>query len=235
MNKKTVASALLLASVMMHMVSCNKDTSFHAASVDYPYFGTLFADQTQDSIIFTTTDDWSLLTPHSWIHIQGNTTGTVKEPMAIYTLCNKVNFDENTTDSTRLGYIELHSYYKSAATYVQLGFIDITYPAYKVKSYYGNSNVPTKVTFALTDSSYMKTDSICFKARKNWTLEIKSDDNKTWVTADKTSGQPGKQKITLSMEENLSTEPREVKAILTSGQVKNEITICQKGKSEKKD
>ena len=235
MNKKSVASALLLASVMMHMVSCNKDTSFHAASVDYPYFGTLFADQTQDSIIFTTTDDWSLLTPHSWIHIQGNTTGTVKESMAIYTLCNKVNFDENTTDSTRIGHIQLNSYYNLAAAYIQYGFINITHPDYKVESFYGNSRVPTKVSFTIADSANVSTDSICFIAQKDWKLEIKNEGGDAWVAASKTQGNAGKQSIRLSLTQNPGTQDRETKAILTSGTVKNEITIRQFGKPEKRD
>ncbi|MGN0234161.1 MAG: BACON domain-containing protein [Bacteroidaceae bacterium] len=235
MNKKSVASALLLTGAMLSMVSCDNDNTFHATSVDYPYYGTLFADQTQDSIIFTTTDNWSLLTPYNWIHIQGETQGTIKESMSIYTLCNKVNFDENTTDSTRVGYIELHSYYNSAAVYIQLGYVDISYPYYKVKSYYGTTNIPTKVNFTLADSSYVTVDSICFNARKDWNLEIKGDDSQPWVTADKVSGHPGKQKITLSMEENTSTEPRETKAILTSGQVKNEITIRQYGHYKDKE
>lgn len=235
MNKKSFASVLLLAGAMLSMVSCDNDNTFHATSVDYPYYATLYADQTQDSIIFTTTDNWSLLTPYDWIHIQGQTQGTVKESKAIYTLRNKVNFDENTTDSTRLGYIELHSYYNSAGVYIQLGFIDISHPSYKVKSYYENTNIPTKVTFTQTDSSYVTKDSICFNARKDWTLEFLGNESQTWITADKVSGHSGKQKVTLSMEENTSTEPREVKAILTSGKVKNEITICQKGKRKDKE
>ena len=36
MNKKFAASALLLAGAMLGMVSCNKDNSFHATSINYP-------------------------------------------------------------------------------------------------------------------------------------------------------------------------------------------------------
>ena len=235
MNKKFAASALLLAGAMFGMVSCNKDTSFHATSVDYPYNGLLYADQTLDSIIFSTTDDWSLATPFDWIHIQGSLQGQVKDQMAYYTLSRKVQFDENTTDSTRIGHIELSSYYNSAALYVQMGFIDISHPRYTVKSYYGNTNVPTKVTFTMADSASVTLDSICFNARKDWSLELTNSGSRAWVTANKTSGSAGKQSIRLTMEQNPDTLARETKAILTSGAVRNEITIRQFGQKPKKD
>ena len=111
MNKKFAASALLLAGAMLSMVSCNKDNSFHATSINYPYTGILYADQTLDSIVFSTSDAWSLSTPYDWIHIQGKTQGTIKEEMALVTYTNRVQFDENTTDSTRIGHIQLNSYY----------------------------------------------------------------------------------------------------------------------------
>ncbi len=235
MNKKFAATVLMLAGAMLGMVSCNKDSSFHATRIDYPYNGLLYADQTLDSIIFSTSDDWSLACPFSWIHIQGNTQGQIKEKMALYTLCNHVEFDANTTDSTRIGHIELASYYNAAALYVQLGFIEITHPVYTVKHYYGNTNVPTKVTFTMADSASVMLDSICFNARKDWNLELSADGGSQWVTASKTSGHAGKQSVRINMQQNPDTLARETKAILTSGTVKNVITIRQYGKPKKKD
>lgn len=235
MNKKFAASALLLAGGLFGMVSCNKDSSFHATRIDYPYNCLLYADQTKDSIIFSTSDDWSLTTPFDWIHIQGNTQGQIKEEMALYTLRNYVEFDENTTDSTRMGHIELASYYNSAALYIQLGFIDIRHPRYSVKSYYGNTNVPTKVTFTLADSANVTLDSIYFKARKDWTLELSADGGSQWVKASKTSGSAGEHSVKLTMDQNPDTLAREAKAVLTSGTVKNVITIRQYGKPKGKD
>ena len=235
MNKKFAASALLLAGAMLSMVSCNKDNSFHATPINYPYTGILYADQTLDSIVFSTSDAWSLSTPYDWIHIQGKTQGTIKEEMALVTYTNRVQFDENTTDSTRIGHIQLNSYYTLAAAYIQYGFINITHPDYKVESFYGNSRVPTKVSFTIADSAYVSTDSICFIAQKDWKLEIKNEGGDAWVAASKTQGNAGKQSIRLSLTQNPGTQNRESKAILTSGTVKNEITIRQFGKPEKKD
>ena len=235
MNKKFAASALLVAGTIFGMVSCNKDTDFHAASVNYPYNSILYADQTLDSIIFSTTDSWSLSTPNDWIHIQGNTQGTIKNDVSLYILKNNVEFDENTTDSTRIGHIQLTSHYNSAALYTQFGFIDITHPIYQVKHYYGNTNIPTKVTFTVADSASVTQDSICFNARKRWNLEIIGSGDQPWVTASKTTGNAGKQSIILSMTQNPDTLNREAKAILTSGTVKNEITIRQYGKPKKRD
>ncbi len=235
MNKKFAASALLLAGAMLGMVSCNKESTFHATSVEYPYNCLLYADQTLDSIIFSTSDDWMLSTTYNWIHIQGATQGTIKEDLIYVTYTNHVEFDQNTTDSTRIGHIELNSYYNAAALYIQLGFIDINHPRYAVKSYYGNTNVPTKVTFTMADSANVQLDSICFNARKPWTLEL--DGNHSWVKVkdNKTAGNAGKQSVMLTMEQNPDTLARETKAILTSGDVKNEIVIRQYGKPKKKD
>ncbi len=235
MNKKITASALLLAGTMMGMISCNKESTFHAASIQYPYNCLLYADQTQDSIIFSTSDNWTLSTPNDWIHIQGKTAGNIDQNMAYVTYVNKVQLDENTTDSTRVGHIQLSSYYNTAALYIQLGFVEITHPYYRVKSYYGNTNVPVRVDFTVADSANVTSDSICFNARKDWTLELNGGGESSWVSASKTSGRAGKQSIRLSMQQNPDTTARETKAVLTSGQVKNEIIIRQFGKPKKKD
>lgn len=235
MNKKFAASAILLAGTMLGMVSCNKESTFHATSVEYPYNCLLYADQTLDSIIFSTSDDWMLSTPYNWIHIQGDTKGTIKQDLLYVTYTNHVEFDQNTTDSTRIGHIQLNSYYNAAALYIQLGFIDISHPRYSVKSYYGNTNVPTKVTFTMADSANVQLDSICFNARKSWALEFDSESDHSWVTANMTTGLAGKQSIKLTMTQNPDTLARETKATLTSGEVKNEIVIRQYGKPKKKD
>lgn len=235
MNKKFATLATLLTGAILGLVSCNKDTSLHATSVDYPYNSILYADQTLDSIIFRTTDSWSLSTPYPWIHIEGRTEGTIKNDRSMYIIKNNVTFDENTTDSTRIGHIQLSSHYNAAALYIQFGFINITHPAYTVKHYYGTTNVPTKVAFTVADSANVTSDSICFNARNRWTLELKNEGSQAWVTASKTAGNAGKQSIMLTMSKNPNTTDRETKAVLTSGEVKNEIIIRQFGKPVKKD
>lgn len=235
MNKKFAALATLLTGAMLGLVSCNKDSSFHATSVVYPYNCILYADQTLDSIVFQTTDSWSLSTPFDWIHIQGKTEGTINNDMSLYIIRNNVTFDENTTDSTRIGHIQLNSHYNAAALYIQFGFINITHPAYTVKHYYGTTNVPTKVSFTVADSANVTRDSICFDAQNRWTLELEDQSSQAWVTASSTRGGSGKHSVLLTMTKNPDTTDRETKAVLTSGEVKNEIVIRQFGKPKKKD
>ena len=130
-----------------------------------------------------------------------------------------------------MGNVTVKSYdYEGAGLYVQFPFLNIMRPNPDVNNYYGdNYTVPDNADFILRDSDYVVHDSLCFLVEKEWSLAFAQGADQSWLDVSSTSGSKGYNVVYLDMGQNLTTEERKTKLILTSSGVSNEISIVQLG------
>lgn len=221
--KKSLFFGLL---IVVLFVGCNeKDPSYDFAQIYYPS-GTglsIYADDLQDSLKFATTYDWLLTTSDSWLSIDADTLGGVV-PDGYYMVQEyAVNFEPNTTDTVRLGYVYFHADGKVLMTcYMQYHYLDIDRPSRR------------NYRYELTDSATQDRDSIIFNTYSDdWTLAF-SDSTVEWVRlADdaKTTGKAGSFTAGLKLDKNETTSTREAVLQLVSAGVVCDITVKQTGKS----
>ena len=71
-------------------------------------------------------------------------------------------------------------------------------------------------------------DSICFNVSKSWTLDYAANADRTWATINKTQGEAGNTKVTISLTPNTDTEnARTTVFALKCGEVTNYINLKQ--------
>lgn len=233
--KKTISAFFAMVALCM-LQSCLEGQENHQLQVVYPNgCSLLYADQTFDSICFYTFDSWKVTPEKNWM-----TTATEDNYQINYdkdwrylSTCY-LNVEPNTTGKARIGTVAVDSYdYTCYGIYYQFSFLNISHPEYNTVSYFDNSNysLPDTVVFVLVDSSYVTTDSIAFDVEKRWTLEIPEEDA-SWIQASQTSGNAGHNCVTLTLQENQSTEKRKTIMKLTSSGITNEIVLHHFGKSK---
>ena len=233
--RKNIIFALLLT--LIAASSCVKDPEQHRLVISYPDGYPLYADQTEDSIIFGTFDSWKVHSLEPWITVKGESSKNVTyNYYKFYVFGVDLDIKPNTTGHTRYGSVEVDSYeYQAYGFYIQYGFLNIYHPQPNVLNIVEDYRLPDSVEFVLRDSADVLTDSICFKVRNDWTLTPVTDGKEAqWVTASQTSGKAGEQTVQLTMEPNTTTgRDRMFEFILQSGEVKNVIRVEQS--ANKKD
>ncbi len=214
------------------MQSCSDGLDRHELRIVYPNSYALYADQTQDSLLFLTFDSWKATSNASWISIVGKSSETIKyDYYRNYLIRVDLALETNTTGHTRMGNVKVKSYdYEGAGLYVQFPFLNILRPNPNVNNYFGDHyTVPDGADFILTDSDYTVRDSLCFNVQKDWSLAFAPGADQSWLKVSSTSGSQGYNVVSLSLEQNLATEERKTKLILTSSGGSNEISIVQMG------
>lgn len=207
--------------------SCDKQgNSYDFAQILYPtsYGSVLYADQPRDTLNFATTYDWSLSCSESWVRIAPDSmSGTV--PSGYY-MVNKVwvNFEANTTDTSRVAAVYFHADGKTLMSlFQQLHYLNITRPARR------------QYVFQQTDEADKQRDSIMFRTYVNgWTLAFKGEEP-TWMHFEEgtpTTGVAGAYKAFYILDPNTGKEERSAVLELKSRGVTTEIKIIQSGKTE---
>ena len=223
---------LLLVLLTAAMYSCSDNTDRHELSIVYPNGFALFADQTQDSIVFLTFDSWQVSSNASWISVVGKSREDITyDYYKNYLIHVDLALEPNTTGRTRMGNVMVRTYdYEGAGLYVQYPFLNITHPTINLDTYIGNNNsVPSNMDFVLRDSANAVNDSLCFNVRKEWTLSFASGADQTWLQLPTTSGAEGYNVVPITLEQNLTPQERKTELILTSSGVENHISIVQTG------
>lgn len=218
---------LVFVSVLvLGLTSCEKKgNSYEFAYVLYPEPSSLlYADQTVDSLKFSTTFDWSLACSQDWLHFKSDSVaGTVhKGTYVIEKLM--LQFDANTTDTLRHAIVNLYANGNTlGAVYYQLPILNITIPS--VENLYTNK----KDNFILTDSAGQQRDSIVFCTYGEWTLTFDevTPDWLHWVEGTSLTGNPGTHKLYFLLDENTDEQEREAVLNLSSKGVTTPITIKQ--------
>ena len=229
MKKIFYLCSVLLGSAWM--ASCGENDT-HQLCVVYPDgVSTLFADDTRDSIAFYTFDSWKATPMAPWISMKGAGSGNiVHDNMKRYYVSTELTMERNTTGHSRLGTVMVNSYeYAASGIYLQLGTLNITHPQYTIKRYVQGTYLPDSVAYAISDSSFVTADSICFDVRQPWTLSFKNGEQPQWVALSASKGYAGKNQVDLTFEENSDTTARIATLLLQSGNICNEIDIRQLG------
>ncbi|MCR4921151.1 MAG: hypothetical protein K5945_05515 [Bacteroidaceae bacterium] len=230
MKRNTFHHALLAATFATALSSCMNDPERHELQMVYPVSSYLFADQTVDSLMFLTFDNWKVsLDESDWISVVGPKSGEFKyDYYTQHIIKVDLAMQPNTTGVTRRGYVRVNSYkYEGYASYVQYGFLEVTRPEYTPKSYLGEYNtIPKTVEFCLTDSASWELDSLSFYTEKPWTLTFKDPNDSTWVKPQMMSGEAGPSRVNLNLVPNTADE-RKATFVLTSSGISTEISVCQ--------
>lgn len=228
--KKAFFLVLTCLSGMMFQ-SCGSSDS-HTLYISYPFAEAkyLYADGVEDSIRFLTTDSWKMQTDNNWMTFR-NGQNTIEQSVvhyenAIYEFTETINFLPNNTGKRREGYVNVMSHeYLCTAIYRQRPIFDFSHPSpFEIWE-------PTDYTLALQDSAHVVEDSVCFRVRKPWQMEIvPSNDATDWITITPNSGGSGPAKVTVLLTPNTTGNQREAKLKLISSGVENVITVTQLGK-----
>ena len=226
---KKNASLCIISTFLIFLSSCNSDPENHLLNVIYPSpYTVLYADQVEDSLIFSTFDSYRLSSQAEWITILGATSYEVSyDYQKRYDFTTKLAFSQNTSGKTRAGGVRIDSYeYSSFAPYYQFGFLNISHPS---PVYIDRTQiVPDSVTFDLDVNFSSLQDSICFTVSRPWSLSFAQGTEHSWVSIDKSSGEAGANSVILSFTPNADTEStRSTIILLKCDEVTNSINVRQ--------
>lgn len=224
MKKPLLFSSLCaLTALTVAVSSCDKDTYRHGISVLYPAPVTvLFADQTEDSVVFTTFDSYAVTSfQNDWLKVLHSEAHPSKARIENnyynnYICSVYLQAQPNTGDAPRNGYVDIHSFGNdwdetARAMYYQFNWHNISKPA---PSYvYDEQRNVTNCSFTGLDSATQVVDTLRFYAYDKWTL---TPHEGSFVKSSLVSGEAGYQTILLSVEPNTSTEERATSMSLLS-------------------
>lgn len=221
MKKYFVMAFACLTGMMMQ--SCGEGDS-HALRVVYPSQKYLYADETKDSIIFQTMDSWTLQADNNWTTFR-NGANSYSEMVAhrndaIYEFSQEITFTPNNTGKRRASIVSVISYeYICSAVFEQRPIFNFSHPSpFEVWE-------PDVYTLELQDKATDVEDSICFKVKKPWQIEVVEPTD--WITISPASGGSGKAKAVLTLTPNTTGADRTVKLKVISSDVENVVTLTQ--------
>lgn len=237
---KKFGSALLMGLSVLFLGSCVKDSYRHGAELVHPaagYYSILYADQTEDSVVFNSFDSYTVSTDASWIKVDSAMAAMKVENSYWYWYEFHVplTMTPNTTGISREGIVNVKSFGDDdwnttlQASYLQLPCHNVLRPAPDYGEY---TTYPKTATFELKDSAFVVLDSLKFHAYDDWTLSQQSED---FVHFNVTSGTKGMQVIKLTLDENTASKDRVEKLTLTSKSgFSTEIKVTQLAVKEDK-
>lgn len=218
----------------MMFQSCG-DSDSHTLYITYPYADAkyLFADGIEDSIKFLTTDSWKMRADNNWMTFR-NGQNAIEQSVThyestIYEFTEAINFLCNNTGKRREGYVNVMAHeYLCSAVYRQRPIFNFSHP---LPNGYDGFWEPNDYTLALQDSAHVVEDSVCFRVRKPWQMDIIPSNGPTdWITISPSSGASGPGKVTVLLTPNTTGSERQAKLKLISSGVENVITVTQLGK-----
>lgn len=207
------------------LAACGDGNESHYTDIIYPYTRSLvvFADQTTDSLVFASTDSWTLTSSDpSWCTFD-EMYASFKNPYKNAWVTQKIilDFTPNTTGTVRESVLKIDGGESTnAAYYAQVPFLGISRP-----TRFASSDLRTDSITSLTLPSTASSDSVAFRVYSNWTLVPKDG---SWLTLSRTSGNRGDIIVFLSATENTNTTERKDTLWLTSNGVVDFIPILQK-------
>lgn len=199
--------------------------------VNYPQgIALIDADQLMDSVVFSTTDNFQLSSNASWMMVPDSMkSGRVQNYYrVVWQVSSPLLFEPNTTGRMRTAQLSINCTgsddwnQTSTATYTQVHWLNITSPS---PNYAYNEGVITDAAFLLTDSATQVSDTLRFSVHGNWTLT-----EGTFVHPSTGEGEPGTQKVALTIDPNPTTGERQEQIVLTSNGVSTPITVKQTGR-----
>lgn len=209
-------SILLLCGLVF--VGCNTETGNHYAQFVYPnsqvnpyYYGykPIYADQFLDSIIFATTEAWTLKLNYSdseggWCKIDDELMASnfKMEKNSIYYVGGPVRFTSNTTGKKRHILINLIAGdFTCSGGFIQLPYLSISRPFRYVISDETHTSLTSRDSLSsLVVLANTPSDSIVFNVTADWKLVGREG---SWLKPAVTQGRSGHQSVSIAFEPNL--------------------------------
>ncbi len=216
--KKLSHSLAAFASILL-LLSCNGKTEYHYTAIIHPVGEqSLYADQTEDSLVFITFDDWTLTLGSDWVHMdEVNRYGKV--PAGFYfDVFVPLTFDVNTTGRTRTTTATVMANGNLLSSgYTQVHYLNIKKPQRRNNAY------------QQVDSAHYERDSLHFVAHGNWTVELQGEQPAwmQWENPQALSGRKGEHKVYYTLVKNETDLRHEAQIRLTSNGVPADITLVQ--------
>lgn len=223
-----------LALVATLFTACNKESYYHTMGIQIPQGVALIdADQTLDSVVFNTTDNFQLSSNAEWLIVPDSMlSGKIPNYYHMVWIVNSpLVVTPNTTGKMRTAQLTVRCFgeddwdQSSVATYHQLHWLDITHPS---PNYAYKDGAITDAAFVMTDSATQVTDTLRFNVHGKWTLTGGGN----FVHPVVAEGEPGTQKVGLAIDPNPNTTERQEQMVLTSNGVSTTITVKQAGRKE---
>lgn len=229
--KKQILPCMALVAALF--VACNKESYYHTMGVQYPQsIAIIDADQTMDSVVFATTDNFQLSSDAGWMTVPDSMkTGRIQNYYhVVWEVRSPLLFEPNTTGRMRTALLSIRCIgdddwdQTSTATFRQTHWLNITSPS---PNYAYNEGVITDAAFLLTDSATQVADTLRFLVHGNWALT-----EGAFVHPTALQGEPGTHSVGLAIDPNPTYGEREEQIVLTSNGVSTSITVKQKGRKE---
>ena len=201
---------------LMLIAGCTKESYYHSVAVLYPSQGTLalsYADQPTDTLVFVTTDNFSISPNADWLAVPDSMKeGRIENYYRnVWQVTSVVLLSPNTTGQIRTGNLSIHTWgnddwnQTASATYQQLPWLNVSRP---VPAYAYTENRITGAAFVATDSATQVTDTLQFQVHGNWTLS-----DGVFVHPKELSGEAGT--VTVAVDIDPKTDPAERRDSLT--------------------
>ncbi|MBR1789645.1 MAG: hypothetical protein IJ762_10760 [Bacteroidaceae bacterium] len=212
------------------LAGCTKESYYHSLAVLYPSQGTMalsYADQPTDTLVFVTTDNFSISPDADWLAVPDSMKeGRIENYYRnVWQVTSVVLLTPNTTGKIRTGNLGIHTWgsddwnQTASATYQQLPWLDVSRP---VPAYAYEENRITGVAFVATDSATQVTDTLQFKVYGDWTLT----DGK-FVHPKVMSGEAGTISVAVDIDPKTDSAERRDSLTLTSCGVTTGIVFKQ--------
>lgn len=224
----------LLTSVLV-LGACDNDNGTHYTEIYYPmmtsslfavpqHSSVLMADQTADSLVFTSTDSWTMLnSAPDWCSYEPQYANFVNKYTNTWVLFRMpLTFRVNTSGVLRTAVLKIRGEgdkSMNTAYFFQTPFLGITRPLRIL-----NSDLIEEKMYPLSLSPEATTDSVTFRVYGDWTLTPLDG---SWLTLAATEGKAGDNVVELSVLPNPSSEERADTLILISNGVTDSIPVLQ--------
>ena len=231
----------VLAAFVLLLNSCDKEDSYHNFGIIYPSAyrpAVLYADQTFDSLLFTTTDNFQISVPEAkWINVPDSMrSGTIPNSYRMLVFVPiYLTFETNPTGKVRSGNVIIRSFDNdewdetATATYNQFSWLNIISPA----PTYGaatKDGIPEEASFKTTVSAEQQTAVIEFKAYGDWKF---SDGDFLHIEKGLQEGRAGHFELPIQIDANVTSDSRTGVIVLTSNGISTPIEYTQEApKSE---
>ncbi|MCR5780300.1 MAG: hypothetical protein K6G70_07145 [Bacteroidaceae bacterium] len=197
--------------------ACTGENEYHTSKLYRPLPSTalyVYADQSLDSIAFTTTESFKITTSQSWCTIaEGFEELTNRYANTIVQCVVPIRLEANTTGVDRSCVINIEAgEYPISTTIYQTASLNITWPNL---SYVSEWELPATATEA----------QLAFNTYDRWELSTKEGD---WITipADSVAGGRGPKTVTFTFTKNPAADRRDT-LYLTSRGVTDTIPVVQ--------
>ncbi|MBR6375699.1 MAG: BACON domain-containing protein [Alloprevotella sp.] len=224
---KKLFSCLLSVAAVVGLASCSDaGDEYHSTYFDSIGLGgvEIYADQSEAHVNLVSLDTWTARVDAEWFSI----TPTEAYVPAGYQLTQdiKITTTPNTSGMVRSGAIRVQAFAEVATIVRQLPWLNIRRPVQYITKGETDSD-PLQVRCEVTVGASATALPLDFTT---YAPEATLQSDQPWITIEEPALKAGDHAISLTLEPNTVTEPREATLTLISGGVEAKIKVTQSGK-----